>query len=170
MVRRFDSLQTAFRYGGILLWRYVVRSGMDRSGELSGILDTLGESVCSDSDVQFAVAFGSHSTGEPTQSSDIDLAVKFADDLSDRERFDKRCFLSGDLQREDAPFVDLSDIETLPLDVAHDAVNARFVCGDERAFERFKTDIEATFDEQSDALRCRQRDVIDRIAEDGLRG
>ena len=154
---------------GILLWRYVVVSGMS-SGGWSSVLDALETSVCSDPTVEFAVAFGSQIEGEPNRSSDLDLAVKFVDDLTDRQRFEKRCFLSGDLQREDAPFIDLSDIETLPLDVAHDAVNGRFVCGDERAFERFKADIEATFDEQSDALRRRQRDVIDRIAEDGLRG
>ena len=140
------------------------------SGELSGILDTLAESVCSDSDVEFVVAFGSRIAGGPTQASDIDLAIKFADDLTDRERFDKRCFLSGDLQLEEAPFVDVSDIETLPLDVAHDAVNGQFVCGDEQAFAQFKTTIEATFAEQRETLRRRQHDVIDRIAEDGLRG
>lgn len=136
----------------------------------SRVLDALETSVCSDPTVEFAVAFGSQITGEPNRSSDLDLAVKFVDDLTDRERFEKRCFLSGDLQREDAPFVDLSDIETLPLDVAHDAVNGRLVCGNERAFERFTTDVEATFDERSDTIGRQQRDVIDRIAEDGLRG
>jgi predicted nucleotidyltransferase len=143
---------------------------MGANSERSAVLDALGESICSDPTVVFAVAFGSQITGQSTRSSDIDLAVKFAEDLSNHERFEKRCFLSGNIQREDAPFIDLSDIETLPLDVAHDAVNGRFVCGDERAFERFKADVEATFDEQSNALRRRQRDVIDRIAEDGLRG
>lgn len=143
---------------------------MDTGGEHSSVFDALAESVCSDSAVEFAVAFGSQTTGEPTHSSDLDVAVKFADDLSDRERFGKRCFLSGDLQQEGGPFVDLSDIETLPLDVAHDAVNGQFVCGDEQAFERFKADVEATFADQRDSLRRHQRSVIDRIAEDGLRG
>ena len=122
------------------------------SSELSRILDTLAESVCSDSDVEFVVAFGSRIAGGPTQASDIDLAIKFADDLTDRERFDKRCFLSGDLQLEEAPFVDVSDIETLPLDVAHDAVNGQFVCGDEQAFAQFEMTIEATFAEQRETL------------------
>jgi len=143
---------------------------MDASGESSEILDALEASACTDPNVEFAVAFGSQIEGEPTRSSDADLAVKFADGLSDRERFDKRCFLSGDLQQDGAPFVDLSDIETLPLDVAHDAVNGRFVCGDERAFERFKADIEERFAEERETLRRHQHEVIDRIAEDGLRG
>ncbi len=143
---------------------------MAADDERATVLDALGESVCSDPTIVFAVAFGSQVTGQSTRSSDIDLAVKFADDFSNHERFEKQCFLSGSIQRESAPFIDVSDIETLPLDVAHDAVNGRFVCGDERAFERFKADIKASFDDQSTALRRQQRDVIDRIAEDGLRG
>lgn len=143
---------------------------MDASDGRSGLLAALEESLCRDTDIVFAVAFGSQVTGESRPSSDLDLAVKFADDLSSRERFRKRCFLSGDLQREDAPFIDISDIEGAPVDVAHDAVNGEFICGDERAFRRFKTDIEAAFEERRDDIRRHQRDVIDRIAEGGLRG
>ena len=132
--------------------------------------DVLEGSVCDDEDIVFAVAFGSRISGDPTATSDLDLAVKFADDLPDRDRFEKQCFLSGDVQREGTPFVDVSDIESLPLAVAHDAVNGRFVCGDRDAFKRFKTDVEASFADQRESLRRRQRDVIDRIAEDGLRG
>ena len=135
--------------------------------QTDAVLDT---SVCADPAVEFVVAFGSRPAGEATPASDLDVAVKFADDLSAGERFDKRCFLSGDLQQDDAPFVDLSDIETLPLDVANDAVNGTLVCGDDRAFARFKTAIEAAFDDRRDTLRRQQRDVIDRIAAEGLRG
>ncbi|WP_167837307.1 nucleotidyltransferase domain-containing protein [Halosimplex halophilum] len=143
---------------------------MTGSDERRSAIDAPEATVCSDPAVEFAVVFGSQIAGEPNRSSDLDVAVKFADDLSDRERFEKRCFLSGDLQREDAPFVDLSDIEMLPVDIARDAVDGRFLCGDERAFERFRADIEATFAERRDTIRDHQHDVIDRIAEDGLRG
>jgi len=68
------------------------------------------------------------------------------------------------------PFVDVSDIESLPLAVAHDAVAGLFVCGDEDEFERVKTDIETKFAEQRDNHHRQQRAVIDRIAEGGLRG
>jgi predicted nucleotidyltransferase len=136
----------------------------------SRVLAVLEEAVCPDSDVTFVVAFGSQVTGDPTQSSDLDLAVKFSDGLSERDRFEKQCYLSGALQQEDAPFVDLADIETLPVAVACDALDGTFVCGDEDAYERFKRDIETTFAEQRDTVRRQQRDVIDRIAEDGLRG
>ena len=86
---------------------------MESSDGRSQVLSALKESTCSDSDIEFVVAFGSQITGEATTASDLDIAVKFTDSLSDRDRFKKQCFLSGDLQREDAPFVDLSDIETL---------------------------------------------------------
>ncbi len=109
-------------------------------------------------------------SGDPPRSSDLDLGVKFADELSERERFEKRCILSGDLQGEAFPFVDVSDLESLPLAVAHDAVHGELLCGDERAFERFKADIDAEFDDQREALRRQQCAVIDRIAEEGSRG
>ncbi|WP_138004422.1 type VII toxin-antitoxin system MntA family adenylyltransferase antitoxin [Halalkalirubrum salinum] len=131
---------------------------------------TLAETVCADPDIVFAVVFGSQLSGESTSSSDFDLAVKFADELSKRDRFDKRCFLSGEIQHEDLPFVDVSDIESLPVDVAHDAVNGELLCGDKQLFEKFKATIETEFDAQREALRREQRAVIDRIAEGGLRG
>lgn len=143
---------------------------MTTSADSSQVLAGVAEALCSDSDIVFAVVFGSQVTGESTRSSDCDVAVKFADELSSHERFQKRCVLSGELQHDDRPFVDLSDIDALPLDVVHDAVNGEFLCGDEQAFEQFKSEIEAEFAEQREALRRQQREVIDRIAEDGLRG
>ncbi|SMO83580.1 nucleotidyltransferase domain-containing protein [Halorubrum cibi] len=143
---------------------------MDPSADRSQIRSTLEEVVCADPDVVFAVAFGSRLSDASTPSSDLDVAVKFTADLSKRERFEKRCFLSGDLQGEDRPFIDVSDIETLSLDVANDAVNGELLCGDERAFDAFKRNVEAEFGKQRETIRRRQRAVIDRIAEDGLRG
>lgn len=136
----------------------------------STLLTALEESLCREPDIEFAVMFGSRVSGDERPSSDLDIAVKFSDELSSHERFRKRCFLSGDLQSEDAPFIDISDIDELPLAVAHDAVGGDLLCGDDRAFRAFKQEIEATFEERRDELRRHQRDVIDRIAEDGLRG
>lgn len=143
---------------------------MDAIDGRSRLLAILEESLCRDADIDFVMAFGSQVTGDSRPSSDLDLAIKFADGLSSHERFQKRCFLSGDLQRADAPFVDISDIEGLPLDVAHDALDGEFLCGDEQAFRQFKLDIEAAFEERRDDIRRHQRSVIDRIAEDGLHG
>lgn len=143
---------------------------METSDGQADVFALLEEAVCSDPDVVFVVAFGSRITGEARTDSDLDVAVKFGSHLTASERFEKQCFLSGEVQTEAAPFVDLSDIETLSLDVAHDAVDGRFVCGDDSAFEQFKTDVEATFLEQRRELRHHHRSVIDRIAEEGLRG
>ena len=66
--------------------------------------------------------------------------------------------------------VDVSDLEALPLEVAHDAVHGELLCGDRQAFAQFKTAIEDEYDAQRETLRRHQRSVIDRIAEDGLRG
>ena len=41
----------------------------------------------------------------------------------------------------------MPDIESLPLDVAHDAVNGELLCGDEAGFEWFNTDTEVRLDE-----------------------
>lgn len=143
---------------------------MDSSAVYSQVRTAVEETVRDDPEIVFAVGFGSQYSGEPSQSSDFDLAVKFVNELSEQERFEKRCFLSGELQHEDRPFIDVSDIESLPLAVAHDAVNGELLCGDEQAFERFKADVIADFSEQREQLRNEQRAVIDRIAEDGLRG
>ncbi|ELZ08907.1 hypothetical protein C479_12304 [Halovivax asiaticus JCM 14624] len=143
---------------------------MDPDDEWGRLRSALSNTLSDDPEIDFAVVFGSRVSGTARSSSDIDLAVKFSDDLSSTEQFRKRCFLSGDLQRDDAPFVDVSDIESLPPDVAHEAVNGEFLCGDERTFDTFRERVEARFEAQRDERRQHQRDVIDRIAERGLHG
>jgi predicted nucleotidyltransferase len=142
---------------------------MELSSVDSQVRSAVGE-ICADTDVVFAVGFGSQFSGEATQSFDCDLAIKFVNELSASERFEKRCFFSGELQHEKHPFIDVADIESLPLAVAHDAVNGEFLCGDEQTFERFRKTVVAEFVERREELRDQQRAVIDRIAEDGLRG
>ena len=143
---------------------------MDTTEERSEVLVALESAVCRDPDLDFAIVFGSQATDDARPSSDLDVAVKFADDLSSSERFEKQCFLSGELQEEGAPFIDVSDIDGLPLAVAHDAVHGKLLCGDEQAFREVKAEVEAAFAEQGDDIRRRQRALIDRIAEEGLRG
>ena len=126
--------------------------------------------LCSDPDTEFAVRFGSRTTGRSRPSSDLDVAVKFADELSFEDRFRRRCFLSGDLQQLGGPHIDLVDLESLPIEVAHDAVSGEFVCGDRAAFEEFKRDLETRYQAGRRDRRRRRRRRIDRIAEEGLRG
>ena len=130
----------------------------------------LASTLCDESSVEFAVAFGSVVTGPWTPSSDIDIAVKFDGTLSSSERFRQLCSLSGNVQRSGAPFVDVSDLETLPLPVARRAVHGEFLCGDESAFNQYQTTINGEYEDRRDELRRHQQDVIDRIAHSGLRG
>jgi predicted nucleotidyltransferase len=143
---------------------------MSSDGDHSEVFSDLAAGLCADEDVDFAVVFGSQVANAARESSDVDVAVKFADSLSASERFQKRCFLAGDLQQDGSPFVDISDIDRLPLDVAHDAIHGEFLCGDDERFRAFKTDVEAQFTDQREGIQRRQRDTIDRIAEDGLHG
>lgn len=138
--------------------------------EGSPLLTALDESICQDPHIVFVVVFGSQVKNGPHRSSDIDLAIKFDDELSARERFQKRCFLSGDLQRSNSPFIDISDIDSLPIEVAIDAVEGQFICGDEAAFDTFKSDVEKAFDAQREDIRRHQQEVINRIATEGLSG
>lgn len=143
---------------------------MEPAAERPQLLDALEASLCADADIEFAVAFGSQVSGESRPASDLDLAIKFDDDSSAHARFRKRCFLSGDLQQTGAPFVDLSDFEELPIEVAHEAVRGDLLCGDEDAFRQFKAAIEERFEDQREELRRQRRALIDRVAEEGLRG
>lgn len=143
---------------------------MDQSDGHSPVGTALAEFVCSETAVDFAVIFGSWVAGESHEGSDLDIAIKFSETLTPQDRFEKRCFLSGELQSEGRPFVDVSDIETLPLAVAHDAVSGELLCGDEEAFTQFKATIESAFAETNTGLHKEHQDVINRIAEEGLRG
>lgn len=143
---------------------------MGTTDERLEALATLESAVCRDSDIEFALVFGSQVTDTARPSSDLDIAVKFDHHFSSGERFRKRCFLAGELQQEDTPFVDVSDIDELPLAVAHDAVQGRLLCGDEEAFHEVKAEVETAFAERGEEIRQRQRALIDRIAEEGLRG
>jgi predicted nucleotidyltransferase len=133
-------------------------------------IDDLARQLHREPAVEFAVVFGSVATDKTHPSSDLDIAVKFSETLSSQERFQKRCLLSSSLQQSGQPFVDVSDMAELPLPIAHDAVNGTLLCGDEQAFQQFKTTIEAEFEEHQAELQHHHHDVIARIAERGLHG
>ena len=135
----------------------------------SAVPTDVEELLCRDSDIDFVVVFGSRSgTGTLRASSDLDIAVKFADERSASERFRKRCRLSGRLQRSDIPFVDLADIEDLPLEFARRAIEGELLCGDEAAYRAFAAEVETAYEERAERIERRQRERIRRIAEDGF--
>jgi predicted nucleotidyltransferase len=71
---------------------------MSTTYERSEALAALKSAVCGDSDIEFALVFGTQVTDTARPSSDLDIAVKFDDDLSSSERFRKRGFLAGELK------------------------------------------------------------------------
>nr|WP_245810826.1 nucleotidyltransferase domain-containing protein [Halorubrum halodurans] len=75
-----------------------------------------------ETDVCFAVLFGSRVRGETHESSDVDVALRFPEDLSPKERFRRRNRIDADLQSYADDFVDVSDIEHLPLPIARAAL------------------------------------------------
>ena len=109
-------------------------------------------------------------TGTARVSSDIDIAIKFADRLSPEERFRKQYRLSGRLQDSELPFVDVSDVEELSLEFAHAAVDGELLRGDAAAFREYREHVRAEFERNRKQLAENHRDRIRRIAEEGLRG
>jgi len=126
------------------------------------------ETLRQDPDVEFAVAFGSRVTGEPRSGSDLDIAIKLSDDLSATERFRKRCRLSGRLQADGIPFVDVSDVDAVPTRLKREVAAGQLLCGDTTAFRRFAEAVERESAERDG--RREDYEYIRRVAEDGLHG
>ena len=114
--------------------------------------------------VVFAVLFGSRATGGATDTSDVDIALRFPDRLDAYERFRRRNRIDAELQTYADGFVDVSDIVTLPTPVAraalHDGVR---LVGDETEVtayqERVDREYEPTRAEQG------QDELIRRLAD-----
>jgi predicted nucleotidyltransferase len=69
--------------------------------------------------VSSAWLFGSMATGKAGKNSDLDIAVLFAPDLSNYERFDLRLLIGVELERLAKREVDVVDMETAPLYLQH---------------------------------------------------
>jgi predicted nucleotidyltransferase len=116
-------------------------------------------------EVVFAVLFGSHASGTADESSDVDIAVRFPDNLSEAERFRRRNRIDADLQAYADGFVDVSDIESLPTHVAHAALRdgVRLV-GDQEAITTYKQHVDAEYDAGASEREEERREFIDRLA------
>ena len=83
--------------------------------------------------VEFALLFGSHARGVASASSDVDIALRFPEEMNAHERFWLRNRIDAELQQYTASFVDVSDIDTLPMSVAYAALHEGVLLTD--AFE-----------------------------------
>jgi predicted nucleotidyltransferase len=122
-------------------------------------------SYLAETDVVFAILFGSHASGTARESSDVDIALRFPATMSDHERFDARNRIDADLQAYANGFVDVSDIDSLPTAVAHAALqNGITLVGDEAVVETYCEDVKATYEATADERERERREFIDRLA------
>lgn len=136
----------------------------------SEAIDALREELSRFEPVELALLFGSASEAEASGGSDIDIAIKFREEVDRRQRFRELCALSGRLRSSGRPFVDVADLERLPIDIARATVHGTLIQGDERRLHTVREQIESEFEERRDEIRDHQRSVIERIAECGLHG
>ncbi|MDB2242994.1 nucleotidyltransferase domain-containing protein [Halorubrum ezzemoulense] len=116
-------------------------------------------------DVRFAVLFGSRVRGETHDSSDVDVVLRFPEELSPKERFCRRNRIDTDLQGYADDFVDVSDIEDLPLPIGRAALRegVRLV-GDERELTAYREQIDAEYERTAADRERDRREFIDRLA------
>ena len=126
--------------------------------DIDGMSDYL-----SGQDLEFAVLFGSYARGDSDSSSDVDVAIGFPAEVDDHERFRRRNRIDAELQAYADAFVDVSDIESLPVPVAHNALREGIrLAGTVEAIDEYQNRIEANSDPEADD-RERQA-FIDRLA------
>ncbi|WEL20668.1 nucleotidyltransferase domain-containing protein [Halorhabdus sp. BNX81] len=137
---------------------------VEGSVDIEGIRRYLAET-----DVAFAVLFGSFATGSSRDSSDVDVAVQFPAAMTPKERFHRRNRIDAELQAYADRFVDVSDIENLPLPVVRRALQDGIrLVGDQEDIDAYRGRIEAEY-ETSAAKRKRERqEFIDRLAKGEL--
>ncbi|CCQ33006.1 Nucleotidyltransferase protein [Halorhabdus tiamatea SARL4B] len=120
-------------------------------------------------DVAFAVLFGSYATGTSHDSSDVDVAVQFPAAMTPKERFHRRNRIDAELQAYAEQFIDVSDIEDLPLPVVRRALRDGIrLVGDQQAIDAYCERIEAEYETSAAARKRERQEFIDRLAKGEL--
>jgi len=115
--------------------------------------------------VVFALLFGSHARGTAESASDVDVALRFPEEMDDRERFRVRNRIDATLQQFADNFVDTSDIETLPTEVAYAALrDGAVLVGDDHTVATYREQVEAAYEATADERERERRAFIDRLA------
>lgn len=137
----------------------------ERDAEVEGVdIDGL-RSALDSCPLEFALLFGSRARGESGASSDVDIAIRFPESMDDRERFRERNRIDATLQEYATGFVDVSDIDTLPIPVAYAAVrDGILLAGDARVVEEYRTHVEAEYESTADQRERQREAFIDRLA------
>ncbi|QGN07406.1 nucleotidyltransferase domain-containing protein [Halorhabdus sp. CBA1104] len=121
------------------------------------------------SDVLFAVLFGSLVSDTAHESSDVDVALQFPDEMTSKERFRHRNRLDAELQTYAERFVDVSDIEALPVPVARAALRDGIrLVGDEQEINAYRKRVESEYETSAERREQERREFIDRLAKGEL--
>lgn len=136
-------------------------------GDIQPLLPQL-QRVFQDHQVTLAYLFGSQATGKAGPLSDVDIAVLFAEGLSDRERFRLRCHLIAELmgvfRRNDVDVVDLA--EASPVLRNHVRKYGQLLyCVDDRLRVRFQTEALRDYLDTKPIREVQQRYLFKRILE-----
>lgn len=118
-----------------------------------------------ETDLRFTVLFGSRVRGETHDSSDVDVALRFPEELSSKERFCRRNRIDADPQRYADNFVDVSDIEDPPLPIARTVLREGVqLVSDERDINAYREPTDAEYDRTTADRERDCRELIDRLA------
>lgn len=138
----------------------------DTDGPTSGGVDFAGiAEYLAGTGVVFAVLFGSRARGTADESSDVDIALRFPEEMDDHERFHARNRIDADLQAYASGSVDVSDIDSLPTPVAHAALQDGVVLvGDEQTVREYRERVGREHEASADERKRENRAFIDRLA------
>jgi predicted nucleotidyltransferase len=132
----------------------------DAAVDLDGMAEYLEQTP-----VVFALLFGSHARGTTESGSDVDIALRFSDEMNDRERFRTRNRIDAELQQFADGFMDVSDIDALPTQVAYAALRDGIVLvGDESAIRPYREQVADAYEQAADDRERERREFIDRLA------
>lgn len=141
---------------------------MTGTGEPSGEdvnREGMREYLAQTEEVVFAVLFGSHARGTANESSDVDVALRFPEEMDARDRFHLRNRIDAELQKYAEGFVDVSDVTSLPTPVAYAALrDSILLVGDEQAIEEYQEGVEREYEATADERERERREFIDRLA------
>nr|WP_233340525.1 nucleotidyltransferase domain-containing protein [Haloprofundus sp. MHR1] len=131
-----------------------------------GILDIDAiRAYLAQTEVSFAILFGSHARGTADESSDVDIALRFPAEMPEDERFRRRNRIDAELQEFADGFVDVSDIESLPTHVAHAALRDGIcLVGGEEVVDAYQQRITNAYEEGASEREQERREFIDRLA------
>lgn len=128
--------------------------------DVDGVVDYLAQT-----DVVFAVLFGSHARGSADASSDVDVALAFPAEMDASKRFHCRNRVDAELQEYADTFVDVSDVESLPNPVAHAALEEGILLtGDADTVASYREQVNAEYEETAGERERERREFIDRLA------